>query len=293
MSKRNNNVITAITVIVVSIIVVIFLFICTCIVLTFQWHSVDKKCMKVPRIITGITGRSSKNAAFSNNNRYMFFMTFNTSLLPYELPFFVNRVGLHPQHLQDIIYVLEKFFETTCVPDVLCLQEVFTMEAREILCNQFLRQYYTNIVLFTGGLVTASQFHIQRFYFQPFIKQKGLDKWVNKGFGCIFTNNLIVYNVHMQYQHEKIKRAQLKQLLEHIQSNDETDKPTFILGDFNLKPVDLAAYSPFFKELPLSSELDYVLQWTTTADISNNGGVNQFDFVDEFRIIFQYWLPWI
>ncbi len=150
--------------------------------------------------------------------------------------------GLRPWH-ERMEGILNKIVEMDA--DVLCLQEVFDLEAAYILHSHLQNRYshfYLNIAPRAAGvgsgLFIASRYEIQDPQFTPFDNLKGQEAISNKGFFDFKILNqgkpiAHIMNTHfLSLEGEKcaqIRREHLDQMAARIGS-----LPTLILGDLNI-----------------------------------------------------------
>ncbi len=139
-------------------------------------------------------------------------------------------------------------------PDLVCLQEVSDWESGFALCSTlksqyahfFLRVGATPIILQNdSGLFVASKMAVSRPEFLSFSDIVGSEKWVNKGcfsfttdLGHCLTTHLSPsaddrFPTRAEIQVREEEQARILSIVE--KKREEEDKPTFIVGDWNIR----------------------------------------------------------
>jgi len=156
-------------------------------------------------------------------------------------------------------------------PSIVCLQEVFTKQARDYYKDQLERDGYkvciprdADVSLLPSGLLTA---YLEKAYafvsdcFCPYLAYHNVELFANKGFHslrlrCLETQRVVhIVNTHTQSDTEiswwwgaatmmRIRRRQFQQIVEHFHTCNE---PVLIVGDLNCE----ASPHPYVRFLKL------------------------------------------
>ena len=163
------------------------------------------------------------------------------------LPDFVNFFGSPKYRLESIINEIKKLDA-----DIICLQEVFSKESREILCKAFKAEYYvrisqksSNMWTINGGLFIASRYPIIYCKFYVFKHACGEDWLSNKGFIHLMVKDhdsktISIINTHLNadpmfstnYRSKKIRLKQMYDIISYIHQIPLEDV-NILCGDFN------------------------------------------------------------
>lgn len=195
---------------------------------------------------------------------------------------------------------LEKQAEVlrTINSDIVCFQEFFDPLQAKVL-HQLVKDDYPNayldiaphIVKGSSGIGVFSKVPIANFQVHDFqVKSKGFDRGTNKKFitfDVIIGNKpTCVYVTHLNCgDYPEIRYAQLQEIVEHMQSNDEEAKPYLLLGDLNFDRTNQDAidtkyfhehFSDYFAEdqpITCSDTLKY------KYSMSNSIGIESIDYI--------------
>ena len=188
-------------------------------------------------------------------------LSWNIACLPENINTFKNNKN----RLKGIM----KFIEYKN-PDIICLQEVFTLQSR-ILLKDFLKKLSYNLyfspktnILLNGGLLIASKYDIIDIDNVTFKNSLGEDVLSYKGIIYIkikYNNNYInIFNTHLNNEEPlyclyksnigKIIKYQLNEFLEYFYSKirDNINNIYILTGDFNL-PFNSKYYKCFMNKL--------------------------------------------
>ncbi|MBX7166612.1 MAG: endonuclease/exonuclease/phosphatase family protein [Pirellulales bacterium] len=153
-------------------------------------------------------------------------------------------------------------------PDVVLLQEIWSVKARDRLI-QDLAAKYPHVkhapdlgagvaVMQASGLMVFSQLPLEDFAYQEFTRGIGADKLARKGIvGVRLTKHgrsVAVFTTHLQAGGKRdpsVQPDQLRECREFIRKfvGDRRDEMAVLAGDFNIRSTDAAAYEVIFKQL--------------------------------------------
>jgi len=186
-------------------------------------------------------------------------------------------------------------------PDVVCLQEVFLQQMRDLYSSLFIG--YEAIVprdkgfsFFHSGLlclVNTARFRVLSHRFEPFLSHDLVETGANKGFQRLVLQSKVtghcisLINTHMQSTTvmtifeskagiQRILRNQFDQMVNALPAPCEymQKTPTFVIGDFNCEASPHSDVRFFYPAAPLrkstfpetGEDLDHIawmpLQWT-------------------------------
>lgn len=180
-------------------------------------------------------------------------LTYNVKMLP-------GPLGGGAEDLERATLIALRIIEM--LPDIVCLQEVFDEDARDVLF-QNLRDEYPHIVKKAdnddpslvgafrqdSGLFVASRHPITNDHFQPFFYAKGADAMAHKGILLtrFVTHHgpICVVNTHLQAdykepgEHDEIRHWQIKQVARAAESFRQyyclrRVEPIVFCGDMNV-----------------------------------------------------------
>ncbi len=153
-------------------------------------------------------------------------------------------------------------------PDVLLLQEIWSIKARDRLIKDLAPKYpYCEhpptigdgkTTIQASGLVVFSKYPLRDFAFKEFTRGIGLDKVARKGIvGAKLTKGgrtIAVFNTHLQAGGKRdpsVKPDQLHECNEFIRelTGDDKDTIAVMAGDFNIPSIDADAYNLIFTSL--------------------------------------------
>jgi len=153
-------------------------------------------------------------------------------------------------------------------PDVLLLQEIWSIKARDRLIKDLAGEYPyfkhpPNIsdgqtTIQASGLIVFSKVRLEEFAFKEFTRGVGLDKVARKGIvGVSLTKDgrkVAVFTSHLQAGGKRdpsVKPDQLRECNEFIHefTHDDKDVIVVLAGDFNIRSTDPAAYNTIFTQL--------------------------------------------
>lgn len=150
-------------------------------------------------------------------------------------------------------------------PDVVLLQEIWSIKARDRLIKDLAQKYpyYKHpptigagaAAMQASGLMVFSKHPLDDFAFQEFTKGFGGDKLARKGIvGVRVTKNsekIAVFTTHLQAGGKKdpsVKPDQLRECNEFIRGFREA-LPAVLAGDFNIRSTEPMAYDAIFTQL--------------------------------------------
>jgi len=165
-------------------------------------------------------------------------------------------------------------------PDVICLQEVFLQQMRDLYSSIFTKAGYIPIIprddsiaLFRSGLlclIKASRLYVVSHRFEPFLSYDLVETAVNKGFQRIVLQDrrtkqrCTIMNTHMQSTTilticeskagiQRILRNQFDQMVNAFPAPCEysVKTPTFVVGDFNCEASPHCDVRFFYPAAPL------------------------------------------
>ncbi len=199
-----------------------------------------------------------------------------------------NNVGIFPQHIvalypeklkekkKQIISDEEEraallaraLMEFEGDPDVVLLQEIWSVKARDRLIKDLAHEYsYCKhpqtigagaAVLQASGLVVFSKYPLEDFGFKEFTRGIRGDKLARKGIvGARLTKNsrhVAVFTTHLQAGGQRdpsVKPDQLRECNDFIGKfvGDHKDEIVVLAGDFNIRSTDPAEYKAIFTRL--------------------------------------------
>lgn len=176
-------------------------------------------------------------------------MTYNTALMPSYIRN-VNDMRSSVQRAKEIADQLLECDETE-MPDCICLQECFSIEATKILCEALNKKYpyvlhsiAPNEVGLSSGLVVASKYKIIDIQYRPFSMAAREDALANKGLLGMTVDlgndkHVRIYNTHLQAGDRKVQSTARFQQMEQVKQWVEEDARkgnyagVFLSGDFN------------------------------------------------------------
>lgn len=138
-------------------------------------------------------------------------------------------------------------------PDLVCLQEVSDIKDAYKLYNELSKDYadfYLNmgatpfILQNNSGLFVASKTDIKNPKLHSFSDINGVENMVNKCFFSFSANNANIITTHLSPSHDDLQPnskevntrsiEQLRIFEEATKKSSENNKPTYVLGDFNI-----------------------------------------------------------
>jgi len=192
------------------------------------------------------TGKQTKHVSWFDNSCRIKLLTLNIKGLPIPIERdSISRANKVAEILRESDY------------DIICLQEVFDNEVREILVRK-LEQQYPFIIekskyhfpclldnvnwLQDSGLFFASKYKILWHQFVPFLNCEGLDSLAFKGTlgTCIQISDdsqkepksLMVFTTHLNAHHSETALKQLDEIMSFINQQNYTN--LVLCGDFNI-----------------------------------------------------------
>lgn len=154
-------------------------------------------------------------------------------------------------------------------PDVLLLQEIWSIKARDRLIHDLEQKYpYCKhpsdigaglISLQASGLMVFSKLPIEDFAYKEFTKGFGPDKFAHKGIvGVRLIKNrkdVALFTTHLQAggkNDPSVKPDQLRECEDFIKQfvGERKDDIVVLAGDFNIRSTDEEAYNVIFTQLP-------------------------------------------
>lgn len=202
-----------------------------------------------------------------------------------ELRVLCNNVGIFPKFIwdrypakirekkKDIIndeekrarLLAESLLACEGDPDVVLLQEIWSLKARDVLIEELAAEYPYHkspetpdagpLTTLPAGLMIFSKYPLSDFGYKEFTRGFGVDKLSRKGIiGAKLEKDgktVAVFTTHLQAGGKRdptVKPAQLKECNDFIrESTKDLDEPTIILaGDFNIDSTEPGEYDEIF-----------------------------------------------
>jgi len=182
-----------------------------------------------------------------STDKMMFsFFDLNICFLPGELPQLFGGVSSIPERIDPLIELIK-----SVDADVICLYEVFEVDAAYILFEKLKDQYYDfyidigpDLLDFNSGLFVASKYKLKDPHFKAF-NYPHMQEEMKKGYFdfLVMSNDQIkahFYTTHLQpyrkAQDEVVREAELNEILSAIKTAEQENVsyPVILCGDMNI-----------------------------------------------------------
>lgn len=171
--------------------------------------------------------------------------------------------------------------------DIICFQELFDMDAQEIVIDKFINTHQYMILnqkdiscccscfIYNSGLAIISKYKIISHQFVPFEQIDGIDAFAWKGvigssFKITQDRTINIFNLHLisnaqlfGSRDESIVRInEINEILDFLKYELTNDNQAFVMGDFNIKNISIE-YQNLIK--------NFVDMWNYRQDINDLG----------------------
>jgi len=201
---------------------------------------------------------------------------------------FSNNVGIFPQHVvalypknlkqkkkaivadeaERAALLARSLMEFAGDPDVLLLQEIWSLKAKDVLIKDLAQRYpyfwhppldrASLLAMLPSGLMVFSKYPLNDCAYKEFTRGIGVDKMARKGIiGARLTKHgktVSVFTTHLQAGGKRdptVRPDQLRECNEFIRkfTGDDEDAVKVLAGDFNIDSTNPAAYGEIFTRL--------------------------------------------